>query len=142
MGRDRVDCGVKTPLVELDELVFKFFYTHIRASSNQVLLTICAFPYLVHFGSPGFYLLYLLIKRPGWYYFWLYGLSLGFTSSFSIILQYCFRQHHPGNSDIYLLRQNFTKSIKYYLQRYLVAYMDSTNLYAERFRPFMSSGPP
>jgi hypothetical protein len=95
MGRDRVDCGVKTPLVELDELVFKFFYTHIRASSNQVLLTICAFPYLVHFGSPGFYLLYLLIKRPGWYYFWLYGLSLGFTSSFSIILQYCFPTAPP-----------------------------------------------
>jgi membrane-associated phospholipid phosphatase len=38
----------------------------------------------VHFGSPAFYLLYLLIKRPGWYYFWLNGLSLGFTSSFSI----------------------------------------------------------
>jgi hypothetical protein len=49
----------------------------------------------VHFGSPAFYLLYLLIKRPGWYYFWLNGLSLGFTSSFSIFLQYCFPTAPP-----------------------------------------------
>ena len=52
-------------------------------------------PYLVHFGSSAVYILYLLFKRPGWRYFWLYGLSLGLTSAFSIILQYVFPTAPP-----------------------------------------------
>jgi hypothetical protein len=61
-------------------------YEIVRESYNRLLITICAVPYLMHFGSPAFYLLYLIIKLPGWKYFWLYVLSLGLTSSISIIL--------------------------------------------------------
>lgn len=72
----------------VDEYLFASIYRLVRESANVVSLTLCAIPYLAHFGAPVVYLLYLLLTRPGWYYFWLFGLSLGLTSSFSIMLQY------------------------------------------------------
>lgn len=88
MGRESVDCSQKTMLILIDEYLFSWVYDFVRESSNVVSLAICAFVYILHFGSPGVYVLYMMAIRPGWYYFWLFGLSLGLASSISIILQY------------------------------------------------------
>ena len=86
LGHEKVDCSEKTPLVKLDEDIFEHVYVAIKGSEIKPLLCFLAVPYLMHFVSPAVYILYLLFKRPGWRYFWLYGLSLGLTSSFSIVL--------------------------------------------------------
>lgn len=88
MGREHVTCTEKSALIQLDEQLFEPVYDFVSASENKPFLVFCGLPYFLHFGSSGLYILYLLWKRPGWYYFWLYGLTLGITSLSSIILQY------------------------------------------------------
>jgi membrane-associated phospholipid phosphatase len=40
-------------------------------------------------------MIYLIIQRPGWSYFWLYVLSLGISSSITILIQYIYPTAPP-----------------------------------------------
>lgn len=79
-------CSGKNLLIKIDEFFFSFLYQLIDDSVNVLLLIIFAIPYLLHFINPPIYLCYLLLKRPGWIYFWKFGLALGLTSSLTILL--------------------------------------------------------
>lgn len=82
-----------------------------------------AIPYLIHFINPILYILYLVLKRPGYHYFWKFVLSFGLTCSFSILIE----SSYPTGPPWYYL--GFPNEAKFYLVDHLFHFKVFHTLY-------------